>query len=261
MKQTKHILATIAMLLCSLAAKAEVSVEVIDIANNADAMLYTNAKCTNTSYGDQFVGWHVLFDNDASTFFHSEYSNRDSDDGLDHYIRVDLGEDSDVKMFSFTYTVRANINSNSCYTPKIMIVEGANTPDGTYTKLATLNNLPSEGAAVYESPAIGNGTSYRYIRFRVTETYYNTKIYGHPFFFIAEFGMKNITGGISASGTCGDNLIWALSDDGELVIEGVGAMPYYYSNPSDLPWYDYLSSIKAITIKEGVTSIDRKSVV
>ena len=54
----------------------------IDIANNADAMLYSNAPCTNTQYGDQFTSWDVLFDDDYTTFFHSEYSEGvDSEDG------------------------------------------------------------------------------------------------------------------------------------------------------------------------------------
>ena len=66
--------------------------EVIDIASNADAMLYSNAPCKVTTWGDDFKGWHVLFDDDASTIFHSDYSGDNSVDGLDHYLRVDMGE-------------------------------------------------------------------------------------------------------------------------------------------------------------------------
>ena len=56
-----------------------------------------------------------------------------------------------------------------------------------------------------------------------------------------------------ASGTCGDNLTWRLTEEGELIIEGTGAMyDYSYDNS---PWYEYRESIKAVTIKEGVTSI------
>ena len=41
-----------------------------------------------------------------------------------------------------------------------------------------------------------------------------------------------------ASGACGDNLTWTLYADGEIVIEGTGAMWDYnsYSNPA--PWAD-----------------------
>ncbi len=158
----------------------------IDIAGNADAMLYTNAPCTNTSYGDQFVGWHVLFDGDANTFFHSEYSEIESADGLDHYLRVDLGEGNELSFFSFTYTTRGN---NTTCNPTEIIVEGANEEDGTYSTIAVLDNLPLGRGESYFSDELGNGIAYRYIRFRVTETNYNYKVCGHPYFYFAEFGM------------------------------------------------------------------------
>ena len=64
---------------------------------------------------------------------------------------------------------------------------------------------------------------------------------------------------ILPSGTCGDNLTWKLTVEGELIIEGTGAMDSYsyvgYSQPSDAPWGEYADSIKSVTIKEGVTSI------
>ena len=45
----------------------------IDIASNADEMLYSNAYCTQVGTGgDKFQGWHVLFDDNTGTFFHSE---------------------------------------------------------------------------------------------------------------------------------------------------------------------------------------------
>ncbi len=163
----------------------------INIKENADAMLYTNAPCTDERWGDQFVGWHVLFDDDAETFFHSEYSSGvDSEDGLDHYLRVDLGEGNELSSFTFTYTVRGEIPNYGNYSPKKMVVEGANSADGEYTEIASLTDLPSIAAEVYNSPILSNGNKYRYIRFRVTETYQNSKIEGHPYFFMAEFGME-----------------------------------------------------------------------
>ena len=49
-------------------------------------------------------------------------------------------------------------------------------------------------------------------------------------------------------GTCGDNLTWKLTVEGELIIEGTGAM-------TGAPWSAFRESVKKITIKEGVTSI------
>ena len=53
----------------------------------------------------------------------------------------------------------------------------------------------------------------------------------------------------TASGTCGDNLTWKLTEEGELTIEGTGDM-------TSAPWLsNYLSKIKSVIIGEGVTSI------
>ena len=157
----------------------------IDIASNADNMLYTNAYCTNTTWGDEFKGWHVLFDGNDGTFFHSEYANVESSDALDHYLRVDLGAGNEIEKFSFTYRTRKNYSINS---PTKIVVEGSNIADGLYTEIAVLTGLPTNNST-YESDMLSNGNRYRFIRFRVTETSSNQKVYNHPFFYISEFGM------------------------------------------------------------------------
>ena len=239
----------------------------LDIASNADAMLYTNAPCTDTRYGDQFTSWQVLFDGNAGTFFHSEYANNESADGLDHYLRVDMGEGKSIMNFTFTYT---NRNTNSYINaPKTMVVEGSNEADGEYVELVTLTNLSSTDSDVYNSQVIGNGTAYRYIRYRVTETHYNQKVYEHPFFFIAEFGMADtaIPTTMPAAdislvavykelfGSCGDNATWSLND-GVLTIGGTGAMTDYNTHGDNAaPWYEYREDITTVVIEDGVTSI------
>ena len=64
------------------------------------------------------------------------------------------------------------------------------------------------------------------------------------------------------SGICGDNLTWVLDDAGTLTISGTGPMvDYTYTEGEwgdfslDLPWFDYLSSIKTVVIEDGVTAI------
>lgn len=54
-----------------------------------------------------------------------------------------------------------------------------------------------------------------------------------------------------ASGTCGTNLTWVLSDDGCLTISGTGAM----YNWERSPWYNNRASIAKVIIEEGITSI------
>lgn len=59
---------------------------------------------------------------------------------------------------------------------------------------------------------------------------------------------------IPFTGVCGDNLTWRLTDSGELIIKGTGAMYNYTSNES-APWYEYKESITTASISEGVTNI------
>ena len=55
-------------------------------------------------------------------------------------------------------------------------------------------------------------------------------------------------------GTCGTNLTWTLNTKDSLTISGTGEMTDY-SSPSSVPWYDYRSYIKYVTIEDGLTSI------
>ena len=59
----------------------------------------------------------------------------------------------------------------------------------------------------------------------------------------------------AASGTCGDNLTWDLTN-GTLTISGTGAMTNYSDSESNrAPWYSSRSSITSVVINAGVTSI------
>ena len=68
----------------------------------------------------------------------------------------------------------------------------------------------------------------------------------------------NIQPIILASGTCGDDLAWKLTDEGELTIEGTGAMTDY--EPHSAPWFAYKDEIKTVTIKPGVTTIGKYAI-
>lgn len=67
-----------------------------------------------------------------------------------------------------------------------------------------------------------------------------------------------VSNGITAGGTCGDNLRWVLEDSGKLTISGEGAMSNYGS-ASEQPWYNYASKIVSVVIEYGVTSIGNQS--
>ena len=61
-------------------------------------------------------------------------------------------------------------------------------------------------------------------------------------------------GGILSSGTCGDALSWSMLSDGTLSITGTGAMTDFVSSV-DVPWYDHIADISAVSVGSGVTSI------
>ncbi len=56
------------------------------------------------------------------------------------------------------------------------------------------------------------------------------------------------------SGVCGDFLIWRLTNEGELIIDGFGDM-YDYTGEEKAPWYEYRESIKSVCIGNGATSV------
>lgn len=158
-----------------------------------EGMLYCNAdNSTNGSAGDNDKrGVAALLDGDVTTHLHTTYGNNAQDDNLDHYIRVDMGENNTVAAFEFSYTGRSNNSGND---PSTIIIQGCNTVDGEWVDIKTLTNLPTDGDKVqYSSGLIEASEAYRYIRFMVTETQTSSATttydgYTHPFFVMSEFG-------------------------------------------------------------------------
>ena len=60
--------------------------------------------------------------------------------------------------------------------------------------------------------------------------------------------------GVVASGTCGENLSWILTEDGVLRISGNGAMPDY-STSSVAPWYSKRTKITSVVVEPGATNV------
>ena len=156
-----------------------------------EGMLYCNAdNSTNGSAGDNDKrGVAALLDGDVTTHLHTTYGGNAQDDDLDHYIRVDMGDDKAVAAFEFSYTGRS---SNSGNDPSTIIIQGCNTVDGEWVDIKTLTNLPTDGDKVqYSSGLIEASEAYRYIRFMVTETENNSyTTYNdiqHKFFVMSEF--------------------------------------------------------------------------
>lgn len=82
-------------------------------------------------------------------------------------------------------------------------------------------------------------------------------------YFIDEYDVGNqelrkaalhCTTGIISYGSCGENASWSVTGLGMLTITGTGAMTDYNTD-SDVPWYEFRSSVKTASIGEGITSI------
>ena len=165
--------------------------------NLGESNYYTNAPCTVTWWGDQFTSYEVLFDNNPETFLHTEYANNDSEDGLPHYLRIDLGKEKTVTFFTFNYQGR---HSSSNQNPTAITVEGSN-DDNDYELITELTSekdkLPGSTStgAIFNSDVLGySNKPYRYLRFKVTATCSNHKIetYNHVYFAMAEFGVSKV---------------------------------------------------------------------
>ena len=160
-----------------------------------ESMLYTNAPCTNTQWGDQFTSYQVLLDDNATTFLHTEYANNGASlDGLDHYLRVDLGAGNEISSFKFNYTTRGG-NAGADF-PQTIVIAGSNEENGEYTEIGTVSSgLPTSAGRAWESGVYTTETAYRYLRFMVTRTNTDRKGQGveHNYWHMSEFGLSKAT--------------------------------------------------------------------
>ncbi len=63
-----------------------------------------------------------------------------------------------------------------------------------------------------------------------------------------------VNASIIASGKCGTNINWSLSDGGSLELTGTGMMTNY-SSTTQAPWFSYREKIVKVLINSGITSI------
>lgn len=158
-----------------------------------DSYYFSNAKCKSTQYGDQFTGFNVLNDTTSSTFFHSDYSGEDSDDGLDHYIGIDLaGGDDNVKMtvskFHIIYTTRGS--GNPC-APTHILVQGSADGSEWFDIAEITEGLPTANDTEYVSDVLVSPQPARFVRMMVKETSTGQTAGGHKYFVVSEFGIAN----------------------------------------------------------------------
>ncbi|MDE7442397.1 MAG: M60 family metallopeptidase [Muribaculaceae bacterium] len=176
----------------------EISVDKIEL--NGD-LLYSNA-CYNGGGGDQFNGWDVLLDGNVNTYFHSSYENKDTPDGLNHYIRIELPEVSTNPVdLVFTYNNRNNYDYN--WVPAEAILESSADGENWSTIMTLAEELPYGNGAKFESVPFTVPAGTRYLRFMVNKNRQSEGSAGsqmawnHPYFVLSELGISNY--GISSS--------------------------------------------------------------
>lgn len=130
---------------------------------SGDYYLYSNADIADESGDSRLTN---LLDDYNDTYMHTVWSGNTAD-GLNHYLRVYLGEETSLSSFKFEYVTRTNENNEK---PKTMTIAGCATKDGEYTTIATLTDLPSASTQTYTS-SYYEATGYKYLRFMVDDTY------------------------------------------------------------------------------------------
>ena len=144
--------------------------------------IYSNAEIAEGSISN-------LLDNDNSTYIHTAWGDKNSEDGLNHYLRVYLGEDPSLDKFKFSYVTRTNPNNEK---PKQITVAGSETKNGVYTTIAVLTGLPEESTQTYTS-ADYERKNYKYLRFMVDDTYRDLVDKGnHKVYSMAEFNLYRV---------------------------------------------------------------------
>lgn len=168
--------------------------EVTLSATEGDAgWLYCNAVESHSIWTDDHTGVSALLDENTESWLHTMYSNYDSEDGLDHYLRVDLGDGKATDYIEFGYKGRSGHEGKS---PKTLLIQATNdlTDGGVWTDIATLNPEQASASTETKTGCLGNGNTYRYWRFMVKENHFNNASgYGHPYFCITEFNVYKCT--------------------------------------------------------------------
>ena len=149
---------------------------------------------------------------------------------------------------SNTYTITANVGD-------VLTFDWLVSSESNYDKLiitiggTEILNKSGELSGSYQHTFTSSGTFKMVVKYTKDESVNKGSDYAKVYNVTLDTGSVGGNGNIVASGTCGANLTWTLSDNGILTIEGTGEM-------TSSPWCDdYESRIKKVIVNEGVTSI------
>lgn len=110
-----------------------------------------------------------------------------------------------------------------------------------------------EKITCYSTRALFRNSAYTLESQAVLEGYDNSPLQDYAEAFDRTFvSMGSAPVKVVATGKCGDNLTWELTNYGILNISGTGDM---YDDDSSIPWGDYCDSIKEVNFPAGITYI------
>lgn len=162
-----------------------------------EEQMFSNAYYTGNN-NDKFTSWSVLSDNNYNTYFHSNYDNVDSSDGLDHYIRMELPVVSDdERTLLFNYVTRKANYSN--FYPVEATLEYSADAEEWHTAAELAAELPIISGFRFESKPLTVPAGTRYIRFMVHKNRFSStdasskQAGGHCFFVVSEMGLSDYT--------------------------------------------------------------------
>ena len=171
--------------------------ETIEPISFAEENMFSNAYYTGNN-NDKFTSWSVLSDNNYSTYFHSNYDNVNTSDGLDHYIRMQLPVVSDDdRTIIFSYATRKGNQSN--FYPVEATLEYSATGEDWNTAAELSDELPIISAFLFESEPLTIPAGTEYIRFMVHKNRFSAtdasskQAGGHCFFVVSEMGISDYT--------------------------------------------------------------------
>lgn len=222
-------------------------------------MYFSNAKCTNEQFGDQFTSFDVLCDNNSVTYFHSNYGAGNTEDGKNHYIGIDLGEGKSLNSIQINWLNRDTQGSNAAVqNPRTVRVQGSN-DKVKWTTLATLQNLPASSGGAYTSPVISDGNDYRYFRIECTQGGGDDG-HGHQFFALAELGIGGATEVITPDAAYPKvtvDMMTAVRDqnDAAATVLGKASSNRVLEETYNALWTVYAALAEAMGVETGIDEI------
>ena len=152
-------------------------------ATDENDAFYITSNATESGHEPRY-----LLDNNVTTFFHTVWTG--TSPGADHYLQIDMGENTPIDQFVFKYT-NLPTTSNNVDAAETIVVSGSNN-NSEFTPITTLTGLPTEKEGTYTSATLGaKGTNYRYIRLTVTDATGGTHN-NHYYFGMSEFSFERV---------------------------------------------------------------------